>query len=169
MIVIIGFMGAGKTTVGRQVAKRLGMPFVDSDRVVEEREQRRIRDIFTSDGEAAFRRIERAAVLDLLAGPEAVLALGGGAVQDPVTRAALAGATTVHLVVTPQQVRARVGTDLRRPMLAGADLEQLLETRRSHYDEVARIRVLTDGRSIRAVADEVLAGLPRETGRPNPG
>jgi shikimate kinase len=159
LIVLIGFMGAGKTTVGRRVAKRLGLPFVDSDSVIEEREQRTVRDIFASDGEAVFRRIERATVLDLLDGPDAVLALGGGAVQDPVIRAAVARATTVHLVVTPEQVRARVGSDAGRPLLAGADLAQLLERRRPHYDEAATIHVPTDGRPVAAVVDDVLARL----------
>lgn len=164
MIVLIGFMGAGKTTVGRRVASRLRVPFVDSDSVIEEREQRTVRTIFADDGEAAFRRIERAAVLDLLDGPAAVLALGGGAVGDPGIRAALPRATTVHLIVSSDSVRGRIGVDPRRPLLAGTDLAQLLERRRPHYDEAAGIQVLTDGRSVEEVADEVLARVA-EPGR----
>jgi predicted kinase len=104
VIVLIGFMGAGKSTVGREVASRLGLPFVDSDSVIEERERRSVAEIFAHDGEPAFRSVERRTVLDLLAGPPAVLALGGGAVEDPVTRAEVARATTVHLVVSAEQV-----------------------------------------------------------------
>lgn len=159
MIVLIGFMGAGKTTVGALLAERLGLPFQDSDQVIEARERRTVREIFAGDGEAAFRRIERSVVLDLLDGPDAVLALGGGAVEDPVTRSAVARATAVHLVVTAHHVLQRVGSDPGRPLLASSDLADLLARREPHYDEAASIRVLTDGRPARVVADEVMARL----------
>jgi shikimate kinase len=168
VIVLIGFMGAGKTTIGRLVATRLGLPFVDSDAVIEEREGRSVREIFASEGEAAFRRIERVTVLDLLGRDEAVLALGGGAVEDPQTRAAVARATTVHLVVSMERVRARVGSDPRRP-LSGADLEHLLERRRPHYDEAATVRVVSDDRPARLVADEVVAKLSSMPGAAGQG
>ena len=169
MIVLIGFMGAGKTTIGQLVAARLGLPFVDSDRVIEEREGRTVREIFATDGEVAFRRIERVTILDLLAGDEAVLALGGGAVQDPQTRAAVARATTVHLVVTLDQVRARVGSDPHRPLLAGADLDELLDRRRPHYEEAASFRVINGDRPAPAVADEVVAVLAAAADSAGPG
>jgi shikimate kinase len=156
VIVLIGFMGAGKSTVGREVASRLGLPFVDSDSVIEERERRSVAEIFAHDGEPAFRSVERRTVLDLLAGPPAVLALGGGAVEDPVTRAEVARATTVHLVVSAEQATMRVGRDPVRPLLVAADPGPLLERRLPHYDEAARIRVLTDGRSVAAVVDDVV-------------
>jgi len=75
VIVVIGFMGAGKTTVGRMLADRLGLPFVDSDLVIEQRAGRPVRDIFAADGEPAFRDTEHDVVAGLLAGPDAVLAL----------------------------------------------------------------------------------------------
>lgn len=159
MIVLVGFMGAGKTTVGRLLAKRLALPFADSDQVIEQRAGRPVAQIFATDGEAAFRELERHVVLELLAGPDAVLALGGGAVQDPVTRAAVAARTAVHLQVGEAQVRARVGGDPRRPLLAGSDLALLLGQRRPQYDEAARLSVSTDGRPADAVADEILAVL----------
>lgn len=169
MIVLVGFMGAGKTTVGRLLARRLGLPFADSDHVIEERAGRPVAQIFASDGEAAFRELERNVVLDLLAGPDAVLALGGGAVQDPVTRAAVAARTAVHLEVGEPQVRARVGGDPRRPLLAGSDLAVLLRQRRPHYEEAAGLRVDTDGRSADAVTEQILAALADGDAGPTAG
>jgi shikimate kinase len=83
MIVLIGFMGAGKTTVGHLLAERLGLPFMDTDLVIEQRTRRSVRDIFGTDGETAFRELEHTVTAELLAGPDAVLALGGGAVLHP--------------------------------------------------------------------------------------
>jgi shikimate kinase/3-dehydroquinate synthase len=79
MVVLVGFMGAGKTTVGHLLAEKLGLPFVDSDLVIEQRERRSVREIFDRDGEPAFRALEHRIVAELLDGPAAVLALGGGA------------------------------------------------------------------------------------------
>ena len=90
MIVLVGFMGAGKTTVGHLLSERLGLPFVDSDLVIEQRSGRSVRQIFAEDGEPAFRELERQVIADLIDGPEAVLALGGGAAEHPETRALLA-------------------------------------------------------------------------------
>jgi shikimate kinase len=154
-------MGAGKTTVGRLLAQRLGLPFADSDQVIERRAGRTVAEVFAADGEAAFRELERDVVLDLLSGPDAVLALGGGAVQDPVTRAAVAARMAVHLEVGEPQVRARIGADPRRPLLAGSDLALLLRQRRPQYEEAARMSVATDGRPADAVAQEILAVLAR--------
>jgi shikimate kinase len=164
VIVLIGFMGAGKSTVGREVASRLGLPFVDSDSVIEERERRAVAEIFAHDGESAFRKLERRVVHDLLTGPPAVLALGGGAVEDPVTRAEVARAETVHLVVSAEQVRARLGSGSGRPLLVAADPGPLLERRLRNYDAAAGIRVSTDGRSVAAVVDDVIASLRESEG-----
>jgi len=85
-IILTGFMGAGKTTAGELLAARLGWSFVDSDRVIEQRAQRTIAEIFASEGEPAFRALEAAVIRDLAAGEELVLALGGGALEQPATR-----------------------------------------------------------------------------------
>jgi len=164
VIVLVGFMGAGKTTVGRLLADELGLPFLDSDHVIERREQRSIAEIFATDGEAVFRKVERETVLDLLGRADAVLALGGGAVEDPATRAAVARAITVHLAVSPASVTARVGSDASRPVLARADVAELLDRRLAHYDEAASIRVSTDGRPVDDVVRDVLIEVRRAQG-----
>jgi shikimate kinase len=86
VIVIVGFMGAGKTTVGHLLAEKLGLPFVDTDLVIEQRTGRSVRQIFADDGEPAFRMLEHEVTAELLGGPDAVLALGGGGVEHPATR-----------------------------------------------------------------------------------
>src|SRR5690348_5140981 len=130
-VVLVGFMGAGKSTVGRLVARRLGVGFADSDDVITQRTGATPREIFATDGEAAFRALERAVVRDLVSGGESgasgdvavgVLALGGGAVEDAGTREVLRAARVVHLEVSFEQVRARVGRDPGRPVLARPDL-----------------------------------------------
>ena len=90
MIVLVGFMGAGKTTVGHLLSARLGVPFVDSDLVIEQRSGRPVRQIFAEDGEPAFRALEHEVIVGLLDGPDVVLAVGGGAAEHPGTRALLA-------------------------------------------------------------------------------
>ena len=125
MIVLVGFMGAGKTTVGHLLAAELGLPFADSDQVIEQRAGRLIREIFAEDGEAAFRALEHQVIAELLDGPNLVLALGGGAAEHPGTRGTLAShprAQVVHLQVGYAQALRRVGGDGGRPMLARPDL-----------------------------------------------
>jgi shikimate kinase len=100
MIVLVGFMGAGKTTVGRVLADKLGLAFLDSDVVIEQRTGRTVREIFAEDGEPAFRVLEHAVIADLLSGPDVVLALGGGAPEHGGTRDLLnAGPSVVYLQV----------------------------------------------------------------------
>ena len=169
MIVLIGFMGAGKTSVGRRLAKRLDVPFRDSDAEIERRAGRRINAIFAREGEPYFREMEHAMVRDLVRGADAVLALGGGAVQDARTRAALAGATVVHLSVTYEQALARTGSDDRRPMLQRPDLRELYEERVGVYRDIAAITVVTDGRRPDAVVADILGRLgrvPQEPAQP---
>jgi shikimate kinase len=89
VIVLVGFMGAGKTTVGHLLAARLGLPFADSDQVIEQRARRPVRQIFAEDGEPTFRALEHQVIAELLDGPALVLALGGGAAEHPLTRALL--------------------------------------------------------------------------------
>ena len=159
-VVLVGFMGAGKSTVGRLVAGRLGVPFADSDEVIRRRSGRTVREIFEDAGEGAFRALEREVVRELVDGRTAgVLALGGGAVEDAGTREVLRGARVVHLEVSFEQVRARVGRDPGRPVLARTDLPELFAARQAAYREVAGVVVVTDGMSPSVVADRVVAAL----------
>jgi shikimate kinase len=164
-VVVVGFMGAGKSTVGRLVAGRLGVPFADSDEVIRRRSGRTPREIFATDGEAAFRALEREIVRELVdGGAVGVLALGGGAVEDAGTRQVLHGARVVHLDVSFAQVRARVGRDPSRPVLARPDLPEVFAARQAAYREVADLVVTTDGLPPSAVAERVIAALARPAG-----
>lgn len=163
MIVLAGFMGAGKTTVGRLLADKLGVPFLDSDQVIEERSGRAIRDIFAADGEAAFRELEHQAIAGLLAGPPAVLALGGGAAGHPGTRDLLissSAADVVYLRVGYEEALARVGGDTGRPMLARDDIARVYAARQEMYAAVAALTVDTDGRAPEDIASDILTRMP---------
>jgi len=160
VVVLVGFMGAGKTTVGHIVADRLGLPFVDSDVLIEQRLGREIRDIFRTEGEPYFRQLEHVTVAGLVRGQDAVIALGGGAVEDPRTRAVLRNARVVYLRVSYGEAMARVKSDEFRPMLHRPDLDEVYKRRVPVYEDLSALTVGTDGRRPDAVALEVLARLP---------
>ena len=159
MIVLIGFMGAGKTTTGRLLAARLDLPFVDTDLVIEDRERRPIPEIFAADGEPAFRDVEESVVADVLHGSEAVVSLGGGAYGRHRTRDLLAAHLVVHLDVSFAEAVARTAGDPHRPVLRRPDLEQLHAQRRGVFGALADVTVTTDARPAEDVAREVLAHL----------
>src|ERR1700745_3131948 len=157
--VIVGFMGAGKTTVGRIIAERLGQPFVDSDVLIEQRLGRDIRDVFRTEGEPYFRQLEHDTVAGLGRGPDAVIALGGGAIEDPRTRAVLRNARVVYLRVSYDEALARVKSDEFRPLLHRPALDEVYKRRLSAYEGISVLTVDTDGRRPDAVALEALARL----------
>jgi len=162
VIVLVGFMGAGKTTVGHLLAAELGLPFADSDQLIEQRAGRLIREIFADHGEAAFRALEHQVIAGLLDGPDLVLALGGGAAEHPRTRGALAShprAQVVYLQVGYALALQRVGGDGGRPMLARPDLPALYKRRLASYAEVATLSVATDDRRPETVSEDILARL----------
>jgi shikimate kinase len=156
MIVLVGFMGAGKTTVGRLLAARLGLPFSDSDPAIEDRAGKPIRRIFADDGEPAFRALEHEVIAGLLAGPDTVLALGGGAAEHPATRALLAPVPVVYLRVGYAEAMSRIGGDKGRPMLARPDVTEVYERRQAVYASVATLTVDTDGRAPEDIALAIL-------------
>jgi 3-dehydroquinate synthase/shikimate kinase/3-dehydroquinate synthase len=166
VIVLVGFMGAGKTTVGHLLSERMGLPFVDSDLVIEQRAGRSIRQIFADDGEPAFRALEHQVIAELLDGQEMVLALGGGAAQYPDTITLLKSVPVVYLEVGYQEALLRVAGDEYRPMLARPDLESLYQRRLTVYQAVATLTVATDGRRPEAVSQDVLAQLVRAPALP---
>ena len=160
MIVLVGFMGAGKSTVGRLLARELGIPFVDSDALIAVRTGTSVQDIFRTHGEPGFRQIERDVVGEILAGPEAVVSLGGGALTDPTTCTALGWATVIHLDVSfAEAMRRARADDVVRPLLASGDPKALMAERETLYRRVATHTIHTDGRSPAQVVAEVLASV----------
>jgi len=158
LCVLVGPMGAGKTTVAGLLAEAYGVTVRDTDADVEAADGRSISDIFVESGEAHFRELERAAVADALARHDGVLALGGGAVLDPATRELLAGHRVVFLRVGLAEAVKRVGLGTSRPLLLGnvrARIKALLDERTPIYESVADIVVDTDQRSPEDVADEI--------------
>jgi shikimate kinase len=159
MIVLVGFMGAGKTTVGRLLAARLGVPFTDSDHLIEDRAGKPIHRIFAAAGEPAFRQLEHDTIAELLTGQGVVLALGGGAAVHEGTRKLLAEVPVVYLRVSYATALSRVGGDRDRPMLARPDIADLYAARDPLYASVATVTVDTDGRDPGTIATEILARL----------
>jgi len=163
-VFLIGPMGAGKSAVGRQLAKMLHLSFVDSDDEIESRTGVDIPFIFEKEGEAGFRKREVKVIDDLSAMDGIVLATGGGAVVEPQNRSHLgARGFVVYLFTTVDQQVARTLKGRERPMLAKGDsreiLEDLMVFRDPLYREIADLTVETDGRKVNAVASEILERL----------
>lgn len=141
-LVLVGPMGAGKTSIGRCLARHFGLPFVDTDHAIEQRTGAAVPTIFACEGEAGFRVREREVLAELLSGPASVLATGGGIVLDPANRALLAAqGHVVHLRADVPTQLARLARDRSRPLLAAGDreatLHRLADEREPLYAEVA--------------------------------
>jgi shikimate kinase len=167
--VLVGLMGVGKTTVGRRLAKALGLPFKDADAEVELAAGRSVSDIFAERGEAEFRAGERRVIARLLAGPPMVLATGGGAFLDPRTRALIRErAVSVWLRADLDVLIRRVSRRDTRPLLHGRDprevLERLMRERDPIYAE-ADLVVETSERPHDAAVSAILAALDQGTER----
>ena len=157
-VVLVGPMGAGKSTVGALLAEAWGCSARDTDEDIEAAEGRSVAEIFVDSGEAAFRALEREAVARALASHDDVLSLGGGAVLDPGTRDLLVGRTVVFLRVGLSDAVSRVGLGTSRPLLLGnvrGRIKALLDERTPVYEKVATLVVDTDGRAAAEVASEV--------------
>jgi len=157
-------MGAGKSAVGRQLARLLHLDFMDSDEEIESRTGVDIPFIFEKEGEEGFRKREAKAIDDLTQRDGVVLATGGGAIVEPQNRSHLGARGFViylHTTVDQQLARTRKGRD--RPLLDNDDphavLEALMAAREPMYREIADLTIETDGRKVRAVANEILERL----------
>jgi shikimate kinase len=164
--VLVGLPGSGKSTIGRRLSKALGVGLLDTDAVIEQRTGRSIADIFATDGEGEFRRIEEEVVRAALDEHDGVVSLGGGAVTSPGVCSALAGHTVVYLEISVAEGVRRTGGNTVRPLLAGgSDAEKyskfraLMAKRIPLYRRVATIRVDTNRRNPGAVARYVMSRL----------
>jgi len=159
-IVLVGFMGTGKSSVGRRLAAMLGMRFVDMDDAIEQRAGKPIPRIFAEDGEPHFRALERALVADLSRQSGLIIATGGGVVLNPDNiRDFSAGGLVVCLWANAGTILARVGHETHRPLLAGddkmANVRGLMDARRKLYEAIP-LRVDTDTLSVDQAAERVL-------------
>jgi len=164
-IFLIGLMGTGKTTVGRQLARKLNMEFYDSDRVIEERTGADIPLIFEKEGEAGFRKREVAIIDELTQKQNIILATGGGAVLDPVNRNHLSNRGTVfYLKSSLKTLIERTSKDKNRPLLHAEEpaeviLRRLLEQRGPLYEETADYVIETANNSIHSVIQAIIKHL----------
>ena len=162
-VVLVGPMGAGKSTVGALLAEAWGTSARDTDTDVEAVAGKTVSEIFLDDGEAAFRTLEKDAVAQALTDHDGVLSLGGGAVLDEQTRGLLEGQRVVFLKVGLSEAVKRVGLGTSRPLLLGnvrARIKALLDERTPVYESVATETVDTDGLTPEQVAEEILRKVP---------
>jgi len=164
--VLVGLPGSGKSTIGRRLSKALGVGLLDTDVAIEQRTDRSIADIFATDGEQEFRRIEEEVVRAALAEHDGVVSLGGGAVTRPGVCEALAGHTVIYLEISAREGVRRTGGNAVRPLLAaGNEAEKyskykaLMAKRAPLYRSVATIRVDTNRRNPGAVVRQILSRL----------
>ena len=168
-VVLVGFMGSGKSSVGRELARRFGAPFVDVDERIESAAGCRIRDLFAREGEPAFRVREKAALLDALSVKGCVIATGGGAFADEENRDLLrAYAPVVYLEAAVETLLERLAADHGRPLLRGGDrgevVRELLSRRVPGY-RTSDVTVRTDGRTVKELAGQVADWIDRTEGR----
>jgi shikimate kinase len=173
-VAFVGLPGSGKSTVGRQLARRLGRPFLDTDHVIEKRIGLSIREFFEREGEEPFRDLEQAVIDELTLGEPCVLSTGGGAVLRPLNRQHLLQRThAVYLHSAPEEVFRRLRHDQNRPLLQVPDplarLRELYALRDPLYRESARFVVETGRPSLAALVNMIAAQLETAGVVPVPG
>ena len=165
-IVLIGFMGTGKSSVGKVLAKRLNRTCVDIDQRIEEEQKKKIADIFEKEGEAHFRHLEKEMVRRVCADTNLVITAGGGAVLDSENMETFKkNGLVVSLEATAETIYQRVKDSKHRPLLKGGDvmgeIRRLLESRKPFYAK-ANMTFKTDGKSAVQVADAIATALEKE-------
>ena len=162
-IVLMGFMGAGKTTIGKKLASALKYEFIDTDEWIEKEQGRKISDIFSEDGESAFRDMETALLKRLQNREEKfVLSVGGGMPVREENRALLRNlGTVIYLKTSKEEIIRRVSGDKNRPLLQGGDLEakvtNLMNARERIYMETAHVEVITDGKNPSEIVENIMS------------
>ena len=164
---LIGPMGAGKTAIGKELARQLGLDFLDADQEIERRTGVDIPLIFEKEGEAGFRRREREVIAELTQQDALVLATGGGAVLDPANREALKSrGRVIYLQASLDAQAARTAQNRNRPLLHTEDreakLKQLFELRRPLYESLADLTVDTDSGQVRQITQRIIKELERQ-------
>jgi len=159
-IILVGFMGTGKTTAGKLTAERLGWRFMDTDALLEKRAGKPVAEIFAQDGEAAFRALETTLCTELVGWHNTVIATGGGIILDPANREGLLRAgLVICLVASAKQIASRIKHDADRPLLAGADrlarVEALLTSRAAIYAAMPH-RIDTTGTTPFTVSERII-------------
>jgi shikimate kinase len=156
-IYLVGFMGAGKSTVGRELSLKLHWPFLDLDAEIEKSEKLSVREIFAQFGEPHFRQLERRHLLRVSETPQSIIALGGGAYVDAANRAVVDGTgVAVWLDTSMATIKERVRPDGSRPLLTDGERARQLYSERLPSYRLARIHVLTDNRLPDAIAEEIV-------------
>ena len=173
-IILVGLPGAGKTTIGRQLARRLGLPFVDSDQVIEQRLGCAIREYFEREGEDAFRDVEQSVIDELSQHHTGVLSTGGGSVLREVNRRHMRErGHVIYLRTSPEDVFRRLRHDSARPLLQVDDplarLRALFQTRDPLYRETAHDVIETGRPSVAMVVSRILMQLELGGGLPQAG
>lgn len=168
-IILVGLMGAGKSTIGRQLARKLNLTFYDSDKVIEERTGVSIPTIFELEGEAGFREREEQAIAELSVMPNILLATGGGSILRETNREHIkAGGTVIYLKAAADQLFQRIKHDRNRPLMQTENplqtLRNLLKTREPLYLEVADIVVPTGKQKVNVILREIHTKL-KHTGQ----
>lgn len=163
-IFLIGFMGAGKSAVARRLASLLSLKSEDTDRMIEEKEGKKIPEIFSDKGEEYFRQCETNLLRNLKDRSPMIISCGGGiAVRDENRKLMKEAGTVVLLEASPETILERVRHDNKRPLLKGhkniKDISEMMDKRRAAYEAAADIRICTDGLDIGQVSHELLTIL----------
>lgn len=158
-LIICGFMGVGKSVAGKAVSNVLGLDFIDTDELIERKQNKSVADIFHENGEECFRAIEKT-IVSALPGFGAVIAVGGGMIVDPESFESLSGkGIMILLTATAETICRRIRAEETRPLLSGDDLktrvEKLISQRRAVYDKIL-IRIATDNLSVEEVCGETI-------------